>query len=125
MTKQKKILVVMVILSIIGIVYSSITINKSLGVKKYFNYEFVDGEVLTVKEEIINPDPLIPGKYVGKQKIDVKILEGNHKGEIYEVINILSNRHNIFAEKGMKSIFTIREKDGKEHVWFYNYKMDG
>jgi len=124
MTKQKKILVVLVILSIIGIIYGSLRINKNFGAEKYFNYEFVDGEVLAVKEEVINPDPLVPGRYVGKQKIEVRILEGTYKGKVYEVINVLSNRHNIFAKKGMKSIFTIREKDGKEHVWFYNYKMD-
>lgn len=124
MTKHKKILIVMVILSIIGIIYTSLAVNKNFGVQKYFNYEFVDGEVLSVKEETINPDPLIPGRYVGKQKIEVKILEGHHKDQVYSVINVLSNRHNIFAKPGMKAIFTVREKDGKEHVWFYNYKMD-
>ena len=124
MTKHKKILIVMVIISIIGIIYASLTINKNFGIQKYFNYEFVDGEVLSIEEETINPDPLIPGRYVGKQKIEVKILEGIHKNQVYSVINILSNRHNIFAKPGMKAIFTIREKDGKEHVWFYNYKMD-
>ena len=124
MTKHKKVLIVVVILSIIGIVYGSLTINKNFGVQKYFNYEFVDGEVLSIKEETINPDPMIEGRYVGKQKIEVKILEGKYKGKIYEVINVLSKRHNIFATVGMKSVFTVREKDGKEHIWFYNYKMD-
>jgi uncharacterized membrane protein len=124
MTKHKKILIVVVIISIIGIIYTSLAVNKNFGVQKYFNYEFVDGEVLSIKEETINPDPLIPGRYVGKQKIEVKILEGIHKNQVYSVINVLSNRHNIFAEPGMKAVFTIREKDGKERVWFYNYKMD-
>ena len=124
MTKNKKILIVIVIISIIGIIYTSLRVNKNFGVKKYFNYEFVDGEVLSIKEETINPDPLIPGRYVGKQKIEVKILEGIYKDRVYSVINVLSNRHNIFAKPGMKAIFTIRKKDGKEHVWFYNYKMD-
>lgn len=124
MTKQKKILIVVVIMSIIGIIYTSLEVNKNFGVKKYFNYEFVDGEVLSIKEESINPDPLIPGRYVGKQKIEVKILEGLHKDKVYSVINVLSNRHNIFAKPGMKAVFTIRERNGKEHVWFYNYKMD-
>ncbi len=124
MTKNKKKLIVIVIISIIGIIYTSLTINKNFGVKKYFNYEFVDGEVLSIKEETINPDPLIPGRYVGKQKIEVKILKGVYKDQVYDVINVLSNRHNVFAKPGMKAIFTIREKEGKEHVWFYNYKMD-
>jgi len=124
MTKNKKILIVIVIIFIIGIIYTSLTINKNFGVKKYFNYEFVDGEVLSIKEETINPDPLIPGRYVGKQKIEVKILKGIYKDQVYDVINVLSNRHNVFAKPGMKAIFTIREKEGKEHVWFYNYKMD-
>ena len=124
MTKHKKVLIVVVILSIIGIIYGSLAINKNFGVQKYFNYEFVDGEVLSIKEETINPDPLIPGRFIGKQKIEVKILEGVHKGKKYDVINVLSNRHNIFAEPGMKAIFTVRERDGKEHIWFYNYKMD-
>jgi uncharacterized membrane protein len=124
MTRHKKILIIVVILSIIGIVYSSIAINKKFGIEKYFSYQFVDGEVLSIEEETITPDPLIPGRFVGKQKIEVRILEGEYKDKIYSVVNVLSNRHNIFAKPGMKAIFTIREKDGKEHVWFYNYKMD-
>ncbi len=124
MTRKKKIFVILVIMSIIGIIFSSLSINQSFGVKKYFNYEFVTGKVLAIKEETITPDPLIPGRFVGKQKIDVEILEGEYKGKVYSVVNVLTNRHNIFANKGMKAIFTIRKKDGKEHVWFYNYKMD-
>ena len=124
MSNKKKIFVLGVIASMIVIIFSSISINKSFGVKKYFDYEFVDGEVLKIKEESITPDPLVPGRYVGKQKIEVKLLEGVHKGKTYDVINVLSNRHNIFAKPGMKAIFTVRMKDGKEHVWFYNYKMD-
>jgi len=124
MSNKKKIFVLSVLVSIVVIVFSSITINKSFGMQKYFNYEFVNGEVLKIKEESITPDPLVPGRYVGKQKIEVRLLEGFHKGKTYDVINILSNRHNIFAKPGMKAIFTVREKDGVEHVWFYNYKMD-
>ena len=124
MTRYKKIFVLLVMISIIGIVYGSLKINEKIGVIKYFNYEFVDGQVLDIKEENLNPDPLIPGRFVGRQKIVVKILEGKYQGKEYEVINVLSDRHNIFAKPGMKAIFTIREKNGKEYIWFYNYKMD-
>jgi uncharacterized membrane protein len=124
MTRYKKIFVLLVIISIIGIVYGSLKINEKIGVIKYFNYEFVDGQVLNIKEENLNLDPLIPGRFVGRQKIVVKILEGKYQGKEYEVINVLSDRHNIFAKPGMKAIFTVREKNGKEHIWFYNYKMD-
>lgn len=88
----------------------------------YFQQSFEHGLVHTVISEDLQEDPYIPGRFVGRQKIDIELLSGEKAGERYTITNTLSRGHNILAEAGGRYLFTLRQRsDGVEVVWLYNY----
>ena len=89
-----------------------------------FTQEFAVGIVEDVLEENLVSDPAVPGKFRGTQKLQVKILEGQHRGTVFEVYNTLSSLHSNLAYRGLKAVFTVRESGGKTSVWLYNLKRD-
>jgi len=124
MTKTKKIFTFLVVIAI-GLIFAISThVNRDLAKKKYFKYKFVTGEVVEIVGEKLFQDPLVKWRESGSQKLLVEIKEGEYKGEKVVVINPLSKRHNIKMDVGMKGIFSQSLKNGKPHLWLYNYKMD-
>ncbi len=105
--------------------YMLITVSLKYGTmakpKAYFKQEFVKGRVVEVVEEKIVPDPIVSGRFMGTQKLRIRILEGSQKGNEFVINNTLSKRHNIRGREGLKGVFTVREKNGKKIVWLYNY----
>ena len=99
-------------------------ISDKLKPESPFTQEFAAGIVEEVLEEDLSPDPVVQGKFRGTQKLRVKILEGTHKNEEFEVYNTLSSLHSNFAYKGLKAVFTLRNSGGKTAVWLYNLKRD-
>lgn len=123
MTK-KNIFSILVILSIVPIVILSKHINRNLKIDKVYGYNYVNGIILEVVDEKIEKHDLYPNRYVGRQELQVKITQGQLKDQIFTIQNPVSPERNIIAYKGMKAIFTIREKDGKHNIWLYSYKND-
>lgn len=112
---------VTILLSILIIVISNMNTGK-IRPLPYFKQEFVKGVVLEVLEEKIVKDPIVQGRYMGNQKIKIRLLQGKWKNEEFVINNTLSKQHNVLGKKGLTAIFTAREKDGKKIVWLYNYK---
>lgn len=119
--KYEKILIIFTILLSIVLVMTSVKYGSMVKPKAYFEQEFVEGVIVEVIEEKIVKDPIVSGRYMGTQKLRVKILEGSEKDNEFVINNTLSKRHNIKGTKGLKAIFTVREKNGKNIVWLYNY----
>ena len=122
---KRIILPIIVVLSIILMAIYSPKLTKNLKGGQVFSQEFVKGIVKEVISEDLMHDPIMEGKYRGNQTLNVEILEGKRKGEIFKVQNSLSALHNVYANKGLKAIFTVRETQGKTTVWLYNLKRDG
>ena len=90
-----------------------------------FTQNFVHGEVLSVIEEDLTPDPVVKNRYRGSQKLRIKITSGSYKGQEFDSYNTLSSLHHTRAYSGLKAVFTVRETDSTPSVWLYNQKRDG
>lgn len=123
MTK-KNILTIIVILSIIPIIFLSNKLNAELKINKVYDYDYVNGIILEVTKNKIEKHDLYPSRYIGRQKLKIKITQGKLKGKIFDIQNPVSPERNLIAYEGMKAIFTIREKNGEQNIWLYSYKND-
>lgn len=99
-------------------------ISNKLKPDALFTQEFAAGIVEEVLEEDLSPDPVVPGRFRGTQKLRVTIIEGKYHNQTFEVYNTLSSLHSNRAYKGLKAVFTLRESGGKTAVWLYNLKRD-
>ncbi|MGL4653644.1 YibE/F family protein [Cetobacterium sp.] len=122
---MKKILLpVLVIISIFTMATYSPKLSQGLKGKARFPQEFVQGEVVKVVREDLMKDPVVAGKFRGSQTLEVRILEGKYKNEEFIVYNSLGALHNVYADIGLKAVFTVKEEGAKPTVWLYNLKRD-
>lgn len=85
----------------------------------YVKYE--KAQVLGIKGETVNSSPKINNMKFGSQELKVRILSGEHKGEVKELTNYLSDTHNVYVKTGMKIIVEI-DKAGDQYQYIvYNY----
>jgi uncharacterized membrane protein len=122
MKRVENIFVVIVIAVSVIIVTFSKEYFKDIKPQKYFEQDFVVGTILEVLDEKIEVDEFVESRYIGVQKVKVRVEEGKLKGREFIISNTLSKRHNIYAKKNLKVILTIRKSDGKNIVWIYNYQ---
>lgn len=114
-------MIFVVILSVIIVSFSK-DYFKGIKPKQYFEQEFVMGTILEILDEKIEADAFVESRYIGMQKVRVRVEEGRLRGNEFVINNTLSKRHNIFAKEGLRIILTVRETDGKDVVWIYNYQ---
>ncbi|MBP3710009.1 MAG: YibE/F family protein [Treponema sp.] len=87
-----------------------------------FTQQFVLGTVIAVLENNIEEDAFVDDRYVGNQRIRVRINEGEFAGREFDSTNTLSALRSAVAYEGLTAVFAIRmDKDGKPVVWLYNY----
>lgn len=108
----------------IGMVLLSPILKKELQRDSYFKQDFVDAKVVEIIEENIEINEKFRGRYKGKQRVLLGLLEGKHKHEAYEIDNILSDSHYVYVKKGDIVIASVTEKPEGPSVWMYNYKRD-
>lgn len=91
------------------------------------NYSIEKAKIIETDNTMLQPDPYIKGMFIGRQPVVLEILTGNHKGEKYEVMNMLSRSFNIFAKEGKTVICNIRvnEYDVVDGVDIYGHNRDG
>lgn len=89
-----------------------------------FNQDFVLGRVQRVLSEDLTPDPVIENRFRGTQSLEVLLLDGAYKGQVFTVYNTLSSLHHTRAAAGMEALFTVRSENGTQHIWLYNQKRD-
>ncbi|GKU26465.1 YibE/F family protein [Clostridium folliculivorans] len=87
--------------------------------KSYVKYE--KAQVLTIKSQSVKPFEDGSSIFLGSQEISVKILSGEHKGEVKDITNYLSDTHSVYVKKGMKIITEIDTAGSKYQVIVYNY----
>ncbi len=121
---KDRFLLIFVILSIIGIIKITPNFSKQHKNLNYFRQEFVEGKVVKILSQNLMKDPVIKDRYRGNQEIIVKLLEGDEKGKEYKVYNSLGSLSNTYLKVGDRAVFTVREKDNKKVVWFFNLKRD-
>jgi uncharacterized membrane protein len=85
----------------------------------YVRYE--KATVIDVAQNVLHQDP-VSGLELGYQTIRIRILTGQHKGEIVTVKNTLSYSNNVLATAGSGVIACI-DTANKTHydVWIYSY----
>ena len=122
MKRLEDVFAVTVIFLSVMIIFFSKEYFENIKPKQYFEQEFVMGTILEVLDEKIEVDAFVESRYIGMQKVRVKVEEGRLKDNEFVINNTLSKRHNVFAEKGLKVILTVREAEGRTVVWIYNYQ---
>lgn len=115
------IIILAILLSFAAIISSSLLTEKSNS-----DFQFEKAKVLSINQETIQEDTVLPNTYLGYQDIKVEILSGSYKGEIYNIRNTLSRLYNVHAEEGMTLIVRLAVKDNTlENIVVHNYKRDG
>lgn len=83
---------------------------------------YIRGRVESVESERLETDENDHTRYLGDQKITVKLLEGKHKGQTVTIDNYLSQTHNIYVRENQKIIVCADEPDGvMPYYTVYNY----
>lgn len=89
----------------------------------YFKQNFEDAKVLEVISEEVDQDPAFHGLYLGTQVVEIEVLTGKYKDQVFQIKNPLSRNHNVYVEKGDVVIASIDESL-EDTVWIYNYKRE-
>ncbi|MGO4108734.1 YibE/F family protein [Paenibacillus sp. YAF4_2] len=95
------------------------TFNQQTG-SSYERYE--KARVVDITKEQLEKDPNIDGLYRGTQELSLKILSGEHKGEVVPVTNYLSTMFNVHAKAGTTLTVNIATaNESNYNVTVYNY----
>lgn len=79
-------------------------------------------KIVRVISEDLTRDEKISGLYRGSQELEIKLLTGDHKGEVHLVKNYLSNLYNIHGKAGLDIIACIDTADPQKYlVSVYSY----
>lgn len=86
------------------------------------NIKYEKAKVLKVISQSLERDDSLNGLYRGTQDLEVKILTGEHQGEVRTVKNYLSNYYNVLGKEGLDIIVNI-DTAGAEHtqISVFNY----
>ena len=115
-----KINVILVISIVLSIIISVVGI---MSYKSNRDSTYEKARVLNITEENIQEDTITPGLYLGYQQIEVEVLTGEYKGEVYNLRNPLSRLYNVHTKEGMEIILKLDFKDSKlAHISVFNYK---
>ncbi|MCL2225060.1 MAG: YibE/F family protein [Defluviitaleaceae bacterium] len=63
--------------------------------------------VISVDNELLSLDPLVQGMYLGRQVVEVEVLEGIHAGSILQFENIITRFFNHLSREGMTILVNI------------------
>ncbi|MFP3154781.1 YibE/F family protein [Lachnospiraceae bacterium ZAX-1] len=116
-----------IILLALAIALVVIPTSGLLHAKEEYNdeYTLVKSRVLWVDNTALMTDPYVKGMYIGQQPVKIKLLSGTHKGESFEVVNMMSRAFNIYCKQNMVILTNIREIDGKvDGVDIFGYNRD-
>lgn len=98
----------------------TVTSFNQQGGTSYIKYE--KAKVLRILTESLERDESIQNLYRGYQEIEVKILTGEHNGEIHVIKNYLSNLFNVHAKVGLNIIVCIDAANSHTYsVSVYSY----
>lgn len=85
--------------------------------------KYVEAKVLSIEDEQLQEDSLIPNLYLGYQQLKVQILAEDLEDEVYYVKNSLSRLYNVHTETNMHIILKLDYKDNQlANISVFNYK---
>jgi uncharacterized membrane protein len=108
-----------------GIIFFSNLMYKQgpLAVRVNKNVVYEKAKVVTVKSEKLNKDPYLSGINTGYQEIQIEMLTGKYKGEIYNVRNAMSRLYNVHTKEGMTVIVSVYFKNDQiSDISVYSYR---
>ncbi|SET30793.1 YibE/F family protein [[Clostridium] polysaccharolyticum] len=106
-----------------GYVHGHLQVKKDKGVQKS-TYE--KAVVVELASEKVTKDSQYEGVLKGSQNIAIKLLTGEHKGEIHHITNYLTALYQIDCQKGTKIVVRLDEREnGLINVGVYNYDREG
>ncbi|MTI46843.1 MAG: YibE/F family protein [Firmicutes bacterium] len=121
---MKKDTIIIVLLAII-LSIASITSSNLFKEKNNGNYEFEKAKVLQINQDKTEEDNVLPNSYLGYQDIKVKILSGEHEGEVFNIRNSLSRLYNVRTKENMTIIVRLFVKDDiLQNVIVFNYSRE-
>ncbi|ULO06859.1 YibE/F family protein [Paenibacillus sp. 19GGS1-52] len=86
----------------------------------YLKYE--KATIIKVASETVEQDEVLGGLYRGSQMLEVRILTGEHKGELHTIKNFLSDRYNVYGKAGMKIVVCVETANPSMYeVRVYSY----
>lgn len=117
---RKKVRENKILIGLVFLTFLLILIFQKYGKKEYSKYStdtlhYEKGKVVEVSLENVEYDSDL-GIYLGKQVLQVEMLESEEKGEKLEVVNYLTNTHSVRAKVG--SVLII-DADRPEHMEAY------
>lgn len=114
------------VISMVAIFTFLIIFNKTLKYNKPGDrpegIEYAKGEVISIMSEELEPDPDFDYIYIGKQQLEVKLLNGDNKGKIITINNFIGRVDNKPAKVGTKLI--VSSYDGFITNIFVNYSRE-
>lgn len=119
--KQKIVLMIMLLTIIFSTIFQNFLV-KSYSRVNSSTVDFVSGEVLDIEKNDIEYDENLK-IYLGHQVLNVRILEGENKGDEIVLDNYLTAAHNVHVTKGAKVIITADEPEGVE-PYYTVYQFD-
>lgn len=129
MLKSKKVIftitIILIILFFIFLYFFNLNrfIYNNPGNQSYINYE--KAVITKVISESLEKDENLEGLYRGIQILEVKVLSGEHRGELHIIKNYLSDYLNVYGKKGTKIIVVVDTAEpGNYRVSVYNYHRE-
>jgi len=101
-----------------GIILSAVFVLQSGAFLQLFRQDtayIYRGRILSVDEARLVPDPLIDGMYVGRQTIEIVLLQGDFSGQRFVIENTMSRYFNHHAVEGMELLFAVNMWNNEVH----------
>ncbi|GFP74519.1 YibE/F family protein [Clostridium fungisolvens] len=91
--------------------------------KNSLNYEVA--KVLSVTDEKLSRDPIVPNIYIGDQQIKVEMLTGTYAHQQFDIKNSMSRLYSVYTKEGMKVIVSYNiSNDNVTNLSVYSYKRN-
>ena len=108
-----------------AILYYSPLVSDSFRPKPYNPQHLVRATVVEVLTDDVRADYAVPSIVTGRQRLLVKILEGDQAGEEHKVMNNISRLHNVYLQPSDEFILLIRQRGDAKIYWPFNHDRAG
>ena len=115
-------LVITVLLGIIIIASSKFIFKGGFNLDKLNNdVDYLKAKVTKVTTEKLEEDKYIEDIKLGYQQVVLKLMEGSHKGEEFQVENNVSRLYNTIVKEGSRVVVAVHENNGTiDNVYIYS-----
>ena len=107
-------LIITVLVAMLGMIYTSKLIFPTRFVQErlYKGLTYKSAQVISIEKDKLQQDGKLKDIEIGYQDIQLEILEGKYKNQIFHVRNSVSRLYNTKVSPGTKVIAMLHEEDG-------------